>query len=286
MSDAGRGIVSRAEWHTWNGRAIAGVIFLGLLFVAVIVFFPFFFAFSSGLKSTTEVFDPGLLFPPNPLWNNYSVAWSRLNMLGMFKNSVIVATGAVVGRLLVSAMAAYSLSRLKPFGKGLIEVVVYATMTIPFVAYMVPLYVTLARVPILDISLVNKYIGLWIPYAASAFYIVVLKNTFDQIPDEIYDAAKIDGASEVPLFFSFTVPLSSSILIVLGLLTFVTVWGDFLLPLLILRDPSLQTVSVRLFNLTRQFPVNLHMAGAFMAMLPPTVVAIFLQRYMKGGITF
>lgn len=286
MSDTGRGIMSRAEWKTWNGRATGAVILLGLLFVTVIVVFPFFFAFASGLKSTTEIFKPGLLFPANPLWENYREGWNRLNMLGMFKNSFIVATGAVVGRLLVSAMAAYSLSRLKPVGKGFIEVLVLATMTIPFVAYMVPLYVTLARVPILNISLVNTFVGLWIPYAASAFYIVVLKNTFDSIPDEIYDAARIDGASEVPLFFSFTLPLSSSILIVLGLLTFITAWGDFLLPLLILREPSLQTVSVRLFNLTRAFPVNLHMAGAFMAMIPPTLVAIFLQRYMKGGITF
>jgi len=286
MGDAGRGIMSKSEWKTRGGLAIGAVIFIGLLFVTVIVIFPFFFAFASGLKTPTQIFEPGLLFPANPNWDNYRDAWERLNMFGMFKNSFIVATGAVVGRLLISALAAYSLSRLKPRGKGIIEVLIYATMTIPFVAYMVPLYVTLARVPILDISLVNTYWGLWIPYAASAFYIVVLKNTFDSIPDEIYDAAKIDGAGDIPLFFQFTVPLSSSILIVLGLLTFITVWGDFLLPLLILREPALQTVSVRLTALTRSFPVNLHMAGAFMAMVPPTVLAIFMQRYMKGGITF
>lgn len=286
MSDTSRGIMSRAEWKTWNGRAMGGVIFLGLLFVTVIVIFPFFFAFASGLKTSTEIFKPGLLFPPNPNWPNYAEAWRRLNMLGMFRNSFIVATGAVVGRLLFSAMAAYSLSRLKPRAQGLIEVLIYATMTIPFVAYMIPLYMTLARVPILNVSLIDTYAGLWIPYSASAFFIVVLKNSFDQIPDEIYDAARIDGAGEVPLFFSFTVPLSASILIVLGLLTFITTWGDFLLPLLILRDSALQTVSVRLVALTRAFPVNLHMAGAFMAMIPPTILAIFVQRYMKGGITF
>jgi multiple sugar transport system permease protein len=88
------------------------------------------------------------------------------------------------------------------------------------------------------------------------------------------------------MFFQFTVPLSSGIMLVLGLMAFITLWGDFLLPLLVLRDPSMQTISVRLFNLTRNFPINLHMAGSFIAMLPPLVAAIFLQRYMKGGLTF
>jgi multiple sugar transport system permease protein len=75
-------------------------------------------------------------------------------------------------------------------------------------------------------------------------------------------------------------------MLVLGLMAFITLWGDFLLPLLVLRDPSMQTISVRLYNLTRNFPINLHMAGSFIAMLPPLVAAIFLQRYMKGGLTF
>jgi ABC-type glycerol-3-phosphate transport system permease component len=114
----------------------------------------------------------------------------------------------------------------------------------------------------------------------------VLKTAFDGIPKDLYDAAQVDGASNLRLFFQFTLPLTSSLMLVLGLLSFIGLWGDFLLPLLVMRDPSLQTISVRLFNLTRSFPINLHLAGSFIAMLPPLFAAVFLQRYMKGGLTF
>jgi multiple sugar transport system permease protein len=282
-----RGIMSDIEWRSPGGRVVVGIFFVTLILVSLIVIFPFFFAFTAGLKNSTDIYRPGLdLWPETPIWANYAEAWQRLDMLTMFKNSFIVGLGGVFGRLLVSTMAAYSLARLKPKGKRIIELFILITLTIPLITYLVPLYVTLANLPILKVSLVNSYWGLWIPYSANAFAILVLKNAFEQIPQEIYDAAAIDGASEFRMFFVFTLPLAKSLIIVLALLAFIGMWGDFLLPLLVLRDSELQTVSVRLFNLTRSFPVNLHMAGSFIAMIPPTVVAFFLQRYMKGGLTF
>ena len=194
--------------------------------------------------------------------------------------------GGVVGRLLVSSMAAYSISRLKPVGKKVIQTLILLTLAIPMIAYLIPLYITLTDLPIIHVNLVNTYWGLWIPYSGSAFYILVLKNAFDQIPQEIYDAAAVDGASPVQMFTSITMPLSAPILLVLGLLTFVGTWGDFLLPYLMLRDPTMQTVSVRLYNLVRIFPMNLQMAGAFIALLPPAIAVLFFQRYMKRGLTF
>jgi multiple sugar transport system permease protein len=163
---------------------------------------------------------------------------------------------------------------------------VLVAMTVPRIAYLIPLYINLASLPIFHISLINTFWGLWLPYAVNPFMILVLKSAFDNIPRELYDAAQVDGASTFRLFFQFTIPLSTSIMLVLGLLSFISLWGDFLLPLLVLRDPTMQTISVRLYNLTRNYPINLHMAGSFIAMLPPLIAAIFLQRYMKGGLTF
>lgn len=286
MSLVTRTILSNTERRSVGGRIMVGSFSLLMIVVAVLVVFPFFFAFTAGLKTSTEISEPGLLLPRIAYWANYAEAWSRLNMIGMFKNGFIVGGGVVVLRLLVCSMAAYSLSRLKPFGKGVIEALILVTFTIPMVAYIVPLYLTLVKLPVIHISLLNSYWGLLIPYAANAFAILVLKNTFDHIPQDIYDAARIDGADEFSLLFRFTLPLSTSILVVLGLITFIEMWGDFLLPLLILRNPDLQTVSVRLWNLTRMFPLNLYLAGAFIAMLPPALVALFLQRFIKGGLTF
>ena len=174
---------------------------------------------------------------------------------------------------------------MNPIVKKAIHQNIQITLAIPGIAYLVPRYMLMTDFPVLHISLVNNYWGLWIPYATNAFMILVLKNAFDSIPRELYDAAAVDGASDVRMFFAFTLPLSQGIIVVLGLLSFIGLWGDFLMPLLILRDSSLQTVSVRLYTLTRAFPANLFLAGSFIAMLPPTVAAILLQRYMKGGLT-
>ena len=138
-----------------------------------------------------------------------------------------------------------------------------------------------------DMGLINNYLGLWIPYAASSFMILVLNNAFDQIPKDLYEAAQIDGASEIHMFFNITIPLSYSVMLVLSLFAFIGFWGDFLWPFLILRESGLQTISVRLYTLTRGFPLNLYMAASFIAMIPPSIAAFYLQRYApKGGLTF
>lgn len=281
-----RGIISDTERRSWSARLLLTFFGIVLIAVSLMMVFPLFFAFSAGLKSTTDVFKAGVFWPADPLWGNYQEAWERLNMVNMFKNSLIVGIGVVISRLLVCSMAAYSLSRLQPKGKKVVEALILMTMTLPAIATLVPLYMTLVNPPFTDISLLNNYFGLWLPYSANALTILIMKNSFDQIPKDIYDAATIDGASEVPLFFQFTLPLSKSILIILALSTFISMWGDFLLPQLILRNPEMQTVSVRFFTMTREFPINLFMAGSFIAMLPPTIIAIFLQRYIKGGLTF
>lgn len=282
-----RGIMSDVEWRSPGGRIIV-IIFFVLLVVTTIVFlFPFVFTFTAGLKTSSAITDPGLkLFPSVPIWKNYLEVWQRYDMIGMYKNTFIVAAGTVVGRLLVSSMAAYSISRLKPVGKKVIETMIMLTLAVPMMAYLIPLYVNISNMPIFHVSLVNTYWGLWLPYSGSAFYILVLRNSFDAIPKDIYDAAAMDGASPIRMFFSMTMPLATPILIVMGLLTFVGCWGDFLLPKLVLLQPELQTISVRLYALDRIFPLNLKMAGAFIALLPPLIAVMLFQRHMKSGLTF
>jgi len=282
-----RGIMSDIEARSFGGRVILGIFLVILLLATVVVIFPFFFSFTAGLKTSVAISKPGLnLWPAKPIWQNYVDAWQRFKMVTMFGNTFLVAGGGVVIQLIVSTLTAFFLSRLKPIGVNLMMALVLIAMTVPRIAYIIPLYISLASLPIFHISLINSFWGLWLPYAVNPFMILVLKSAFDNVPKDIYDAAQVDGASTFRLFFQFTIPLSTSIMLVLGLLSFIALWGDFLLPLLVLRDPSMQTISVRLYNLTRNFPINLHMAGSFIAMVPPLLAAIFLQRYMKGGLTF
>lgn len=284
MRTINRGILSNQESRSTHGRVLYAAMLLALLLLGIAFIFPFLFAFSSGLKNSAEIYQPGLnLWPRAPRWANYWEAWSRFNMPGMFWNTFVIAVGGVLGQLLVSSLAAYSLARLAPVGGKLLMAMFLITLSIPLIAYIVPLYITLAELPVLHVSLLNRYWGLWLPYAANAFAILLLKNFFEQIPQDLYDAAMVDGASPLRILLVITLPLSKSILLILAMLSFVAIWKDFLLPLLVLRSADLQPVAVRLQNLALRFPKNLQLAGAFIAMIPPLLAAGFLQRYLKGG---
>jgi len=278
-----RGIMSNAEWRSPLGRFIIFFYLIILIFVSILVIFPFIFSFTAGLHNSIDVVKPGIhLWPAKPLWGNYLDAWKRFAMSRLFLNTIIAAGGGVLAQVTVSSLAAYSLSRLNPIGKNLIRAILLITMAVPGIVYLVPRYVVVAHMGFL-----NSYVGLWIPYAASSFMILVLNSSFDQIPRDLYEAAQIDGASDLSMFINITLPLSSSVLLVLGLFAFIGFWGDFLWPFLILRESGLQTISVRLYTLTRGFPLNLYMAASFIAMIPPSLAAFYLQRHApRGGLTF
>ena len=286
MAVPNRGVMSNTEWRSPIGRFIGIIYFVVLVIAAIFVLFPFLFSFTAGFKTSIEVFKPGVhLFPEKWNWRNYVEAWQRFKMVRMFINTAIAAGGGVLAQIAVSSMAAYSLARLRPMGKNVIRAIILITMAIPGIAYLVPRYIIMTNLPFIHISLVNSFWGLWIPYACSSFMILVLTNAFEQIPKEFFEIAQVDGASEVRMFFMIALPLSKSLILVLGLLAFIALWGDFLWPYLILRNSELQTVSVRLYTLTRSFPINLYLAGSFIALLPPTIAAIFLSQKIKGGLT-
>lgn len=281
-----RAIMSDTEWRSLGGRLIGLFYLLILVLGSIIVLFPFIFSFTAGLKTSTEIFKSGIhLFPEKWNWGNYVEAWQRLKIIRMFFNSIAAAGGGVLGAIAVSSIAAYSLSRLKPIGKKIFLAIILITLGIPIYAYLVPRYVIMTDLPFIHISLINSFWGLWIPWASNPFMILIFTNSFNAIPKEIFEAAQIDGASEVRMFFKIALPLSKSIIFVLGFLVFIQLWGDFLWPYLIMLTPDLQPVSVRLYTLTRYVPRNLFLAGSFIAMLPPTIAALFLARKIRGGLT-
>jgi multiple sugar transport system permease protein len=283
MSFSNRGIMSNTEWRSPMGRVIGLFYLIVLVIVSIVMIFPFVFSFTAGLHNSVDVVKPGIhLWPEEPLWGNYPDAWQRFGMSKVFTNTILVAAGGVIAQLTVSSLAAYSLSRLKPIGRNFIRALLLITLAVPGVVYLIPRYIVMA-----DLGLLNNFWGLWIPYAANSFMILILTNSFSSIPKDLYEAAQMDGASEVRMFLNITIPLSYSIFLVLGLFAFIGFWGDFLWPFLVLRDADLQTISVRLYTETRGFSLNLFLAASFIAMVPPAIAAFFLQRQApKGGLTF
>ena len=290
MESWDRGILSNLEMRSATGRVFYLLFFVLLALLSVTVIFPFLFALTSGLKSSTEIYSGGLqLFPAEPQWSNFGEVWAKYNFIRLFGNSLIVVVGGLVFQLTITTLAAYSLARLKPFGGRLILGGFLITLMIPSIAYLIPLYKTLVNVPILNVSLLNNYLGLWLPYSVNAFGIFIMKTFFESIPSELYDAAKVDGATPLRIFWAITLPLSRSILIVLAIVQFLTLWKDFLLPLLVLPDTNMQPITVRLYYLLTvkdvPAPLNLQMASSFLALLPPLLIAIALQRHLQRGLS-
>ncbi len=202
-------------------------------------------------------------------------------------NTLILAGGAVLLQLLVSATAAYALSKLRVAGKGIIQFAFFSTLMVPPIVYLVPQFVNISDLPLINVSLFNSWSGVWLPEAASAFNILLLKSFFDGIPAELTDAARLDGANAWQMFIQIILPLSRPVLAVVTIFTVIASWKDFLWPLLVLADSNLQPLTVALYYLSgvnSNLPFNYLVAGLALASIPPILVFLILQRQIIRGV--
>ena len=286
---AERGLISPIEWNKPSLRIAHWVIFGLLVLLTVTTLGPLFWMLSGALKSSVDIFrTPPILWPAAPDWSTFSRAWTELNSLLYLGNTAALAVGAVVLQLLVSATAAYSLSKLKPiFGNALLFFFL-STLMVPAVAYLIPQYLTVVHLPIFGISLVNSWWAVWLPEAANAFNIIILKGFFDSIPNDLVEAARIDGANALQIFLRIMLPLSRPALAVVAMFTVFATWKDFLWPLLVLTDTSKEPISVALYQLgiaaSNGVPQNVLLAGFILAMLPPIILFLVFQRQIIRGV--
>jgi multiple sugar transport system permease protein len=285
-----RTLISPLVLRRPKGRLIYWTVFALLLISTLITFGPLYWMFSSALKSSIEIFqNPPTLWPLHPAWNNYVSAWNVLQYPLYFGNTLILAAGAVVLQLLVSATAAFALSKLRPAGKSIIQFIFFSTLMVPPVVYLIPQFVNISDLPLIHVSLINNWGGVWLPEAASALNILILKSFFDTIPTELTDAARLDGANGWQLFTRVVLPLSRPALAVVTIFTVVASWKDFLWPLLVLFNPDVQPLSVAIYheagiNSNFPLPFNYLMAGLVLASIPPILLFLLFQRQIIRGI--
>jgi multiple sugar transport system permease protein len=162
-----------------------------------------------------------------------------------------------------------------------------ASLMLPAAALLVPAYLTVSNVPLLHINLLNSPWALWLPGAANAFNIYVLKRFFDQIPGDLLDSASIDGAGRLRILWSIVLPLSRPVLAVVSIFAVIGIWKDFLWPLLVLQEPGTQTLSVALSRLsaTGRVPINEMMAGLVIASVPMIAIFLVFQRHILSGLS-
>jgi multiple sugar transport system permease protein len=286
---AERSIVSPIERRKRSVRIAQWMIFALLLLGTIGTIGPLLWMVSGALKPSIDIFrTPPVIWPSAPEWENFVKTWQQLNSLLYLANTVELAAGAVALQLLVSATAAYALSKLKPIFSNVLLFFFLSTLMVPALAYLIPQYFTVIHLPILGISLVNSWWAIWLPEAANAFNIIILKSFFDTLPNELIEAAKIDGANAWQIFTRIVLPNSLPALTVISMFTIFATWKDFLWPLLVINDPNSQPISVALYQQAiaqnSYQPQNVLLAGFVIATVPPILLFLIFQRQIMRGV--
>ncbi|MFE4673751.1 carbohydrate ABC transporter permease [Streptomyces sp. NPDC056723] len=282
-----RTLISPAQLGRRRGKVVYWCVFALVMVLFTLVFLgPMYWMVSGGLKTTQEfVKAPPTLVPTSVHPGNYGDAWRVMDLAKLLGNTLYYAFGALAFQLVLDVAAAYSLSKLRPLFGNVILGMMLATLMIPATVLVVPQYLTVLDVPLFERNLLNSPWVIWLPSVTNAFNIFLLKRFFDSIPQELLDAASIDGAGALRTLRSVVLPISRPILGVVSIFAVVGVWKDFLWPMLTLPDPGKQTLNVGIYSLASGVPENWLIAALTIASLPTLILFLLFQRNIMSGLT-
>ncbi|MDR1187814.1 MAG: carbohydrate ABC transporter permease [Bifidobacteriaceae bacterium] len=276
-----RTLISPAERARPGTRAVLRAVITGIVaFLALVCAGPAIWLAKAAVSTTQDtVKDPLSWWPSGIQWSNLADAWNKIKIGEYTVNTVLMAGGTVIACLLVALTGGFAVAVLKPRIGRAVNAAVLATLFIPSVVTLVPLYLT-----VIDLGLINTYWAVWFPTAASAFNFLIVKQFAESVPDELFQAARIDGAGPFRLFWNIFLPMAKPIIGVLGLLSFTGAWKDFLWPLLALPSPDLQPLSVALTKVARTADQSLLLAGMFITVLiPVTLFLLFQKQFLRSA---
>ena len=252
---------------------------------AVVFLFPLYWMVIGGLKSSSEVIqNPPTFLPHSWVWSNFSHAWDDLDLGTLIKNTALYSAGALLCQLVLDVSAAYALSKLRPFLGNVVLFAMLATLMIPFTVIAIPAFLVASNLPIVHVGIVNTPWAIWLPSVANGFSIFLLKRFFDAIPEELVNAAAIDGAGPLRTMWSVVLPISRPVLAVVSIFAVVNVWKDFLWPLLVFSDNTKATVNLGLYQLTNGTPPEIVNAALAIASVPTIVFFLIFQRNILAGL--
>lgn len=252
---------------------------------AIAFLFPFYYMLVGSLQTAPDTTIAGAF--PNPgnlTLQNYAEINSRINLVTGLVNSGIFTGGVLLGTVVFGVLAGYSLAVLQWRGRGVTFALALLVQTIPFQLLMIPLYVLIAR----NYGLADNYLGMILPFAINSAAVLIFRQYFLQLPKELFDAARVDGAGEFRLLWRIALPLVRPALVTVLLLTFIGPWNEFLWPFLITKEASLQPLAVSLANYISTVagstanPYGAILSGAVVLAAPVVVLFILFQRYFTS----
>ena len=282
--------------YQWKRRIGNILWYVGVIIISMITVGPFIWTVATSFKSSGEISSSMMNFLPKEFTiENYNKVFSTMPFFTYLKNSLLLAGAGVVTNLTFGSLAGYTFAKLKFRGRKLGFMVFLASMMIPNVVIMIPLFLILSNFPLLggnDIfgqggtGLINSYLAIIMPGAVGGYSIFFMKQFFEVLPDELGEAAKIDGCSEFQIFSRIYLPLAKTSLATLGIMTFQAGWNSFMWPLIVLNTKEMMTVQVGLaaFQYSYSTDYGPLMAGTVVTTLPIIILFIFAQKYYVQGV--
>ena len=259
------------------------VIYTILVIMAAVMIVPFLWMLSASIKSDREVFkmNPFVFIPANPKWSNYHDIWTKIPMPTFVQNTVILTLVVTFLQLLTSSFAAYSFAKLEFKHRKTLFLAYIATIAMPWQVYMVPQFIMFRKMGLND-----KLLAMVCLQAFSAFGVFMMKQFYEDIPNELCEAARIDGMTEYGIYLRIMLPLSKPALSTLTIFTFVNTWNDYLGPLIYLRSEAKKTIQLGLKMFISQYSSDygLIMAGSVLSLVPLIVMFLFFQKYFVEGV--
>lgn len=269
----------RKRWVNW----VAVIIMLPLAIVWVM---PLVLMISTSLKDQAQIFEPSRLVPDPVLWSNYPRAlFGFLPFPTFFKNSLIISVAVVIGDVLSASFVAYGFARLRFPGRDFLFLVLLSTMMIPFAVRMIPLFLVFKQ-----LNWINTFFPLTVPsFFGTPLFIFLVRQFYLSIPQELTEVARVDGASEIRIWWSVMLPLTRPAMAVVAILAFQQSWNDFLAPLIYLNKPDMFTATLGLYTLIGGLdavqPWQYLMAATLVTILPVVILFFAAQRYFIQGVS-
>ena len=284
--ESAHGIILPVEEKDMVSKIVYGVLYAILMIMAIICLFPPLWVLLSAFKNINEFLaTPPTIIPRSFEPEKIVTAWKEARFGRSYLNTLYLGAGQLVFSLLFNGLGGYVLSRLKPKGHTLIFTLVTWTMMMPTTVAMVPLYMTFIDMPIIHINLSNTFLPFWIRAGASPFYILLFKSFFDSIHMSYLEAARIDGCTELGIFFKIILPLSKPVMFSVALFVLNGIWGDFLWPYLILRKVELYTTGVKIYQMQSGVQIDIYFMSMLFVMLPPVIMYLLFQKYLMKGLS-
>jgi multiple sugar transport system permease protein len=280
-----RGVLSpldrRRPRVRWTLRGANGLLLLVLVIVGL---GPLLWLAKSAISTTQDTLRyPMRLWPSGFDFENLVTAWRDAQIDRYFMNTVKIAVGSWIVQLIVAVTGGFVLGVLRPWYARILTPLVLVTLLVPPIVLLVPLFLTVLDLPIVGTSLLNSYWGIWLPAGASAFNVILVKRFMENLPGEIIEAARVDGAGPFRLLWSIVLPLSKPVVGVVSVFSVLVTWKDYLWPLVVLPDPAIQPLSVRLPLVRDTLQLDVFLASlAISTVLPITLFIVFRRFFLSG----